>query len=377
MAQSIAEEPAPIRATPLPSAEVVQAVPDAALSQRFINSHGWTGADGAYSVKLSNTLNLWLFNDTFIGDIEKGARKELSLIHNSAAWQSLKTKNDPFRFFWEHDSTGPRALLTPVKGGSSHYWTGDSVMLNRHLAIFCKRVVNKPKGANDLTNFDWIGQDLILIDHPETEPPLWVSHHFPLPGGEMSIYPGAACLVEDGMVYVYATIHEPKLPQQHPLTLMRISTAALEAGDTKKFEYWCHKTTETGERLETMTWSPTPTIPAVLFFDAAPEMSVCKIGGLRGYWAIYTEKGVGTRILARQADHPEGPWSDPMLLYETPECKADPKLFCYGAKAHPELAEEERTLHITYSVNPGSLYQHTVKPFVYFPKAVKVTFRPR
>ena len=50
-------------------------------------------------------------------------------------------------------------------------------------------------------------------------------------------------------------------------------------------------------------------------------------------------------------------------------------MFFYGAKAHPDLAERNRQMIITYCRNIGSLADHMSRPEVYVPQGVEVTVR--
>ena len=75
------------------------------------------------------------------------------------------------------------------------------------------------------------------------------------------------------------------------------------------------------------------------------EFSVSYLPGLKQYALVTTENGLSDRIIGRFAASPEGPWSDPVLLYTCPEMKKDKKVFTYAAKAHPHLAKRERTGH--------------------------------
>jgi hypothetical protein len=74
---------------------------------------------------------------------------------------------------------------------------------------------------------------------------------------------------------------------------------------------------------------------------------------------------MGNRIICRLAPSPEGPWSEPTLIYETPEHKGD--VFTYNAKAHPELSTEGRLL-ISYNVNTSDLKKVEAEAGIYRPR---------
>lgn len=341
---------------------VVKAVPNTALTQAFIRTEGWTGGDAAYSAPLTKRLSIWLFGDTFIGAIKDGARTKMEMVHNTAAQLSFAPSgNLSFRYFYKVKDGKPTALLEP-EDKKAYYWPSGMAFLKCDcLAIFCKVVVDKP-GDDSGFGFDWIGQELVLLHDAMEWPNEWKYQRVALPGGEADILPGSACLLDGDYAYVYGTL---KNATSHPAVLMRIPQDALACAKVSQFEYW----TDAG-------WSKVPLHPATLF-DSAPEMSVSRIDGLPGFWAVYSENGLSPRIMLRHSDRPEGPWSAASIIYECPEAIRNPKLACYGAKHHPELARDPRTLVITYCLNPGPLSAHRTQPFDYFPKAVTVTLTPK
>ena len=53
----------------------------------FQRNSGWIGADGDYSIPLTQDTTLWLFSDTLVGKVKDGKRIETSMINNSIALQ--------------------------------------------------------------------------------------------------------------------------------------------------------------------------------------------------------------------------------------------------------------------------------------------------
>ena len=80
------------------------------------------------------------------------------------------------------------------------------------------------------------------------------------------------------------------------------------------------------------------------------------------------------RIVGRFADAPQGPWSEPVLLYTSPEMKADRKLFSYAGKAHPQLSGENE-LVVSYCVNSFDFARVVNDPTLYWPRFVRVTLK--
>ena len=112
--------------------------------------------------------------------------------------------------------------------------------------------------------------------------------------------------------------------------------------------------------------------PKILFMDGAPEMSVCRVRGLPGYFAVYMPP-LTRRIAMRWAEKPEGPWSEPLTLYNCPE--KDDSILQYSAKSHQELLSDDAAdgeLIVTYCRNTKTMEEHFSKPEIYFPQALKI-----
>ncbi len=73
----------------------------------FTRTEGWTGADAVYSVALADEVTLWLYGDTWIGDIVDGKHKGAKMVNNTIALQQGK---DPatisVEFFWQTTKEG-------------------------------------------------------------------------------------------------------------------------------------------------------------------------------------------------------------------------------------------------------------------------------
>ncbi len=343
----------------LPPFELADAKPLPSFTAQFQQTDGWTGADAAYSIPLGRDRLLWVFADTWIGKIENGRRVGARMVNNTFAWQSLRNRSGPLRFFWRTDGDALTAVLRP-DGKDAWYWPGDGAVIDGQLYLFCKvarRDDSKPEGFQ----FDWFGDDLLQIHNPMDEPTVWRFEQRTLPSGLNVPRMSGACLVEGDYLYAYGLLTTAK--EKHlnrPLGVARIHRRHLKTMEMSRWEYWC------GDR-----WSDNPEKTAALFRDAAPEMSVSRVRGLPGFVATYTSLGLSANILVRHAPLPEGPWSKPLRVYRCPE----EKLMLYGAKAHAALAERDGQLIITYCRNTGSLKEHVERPEIYFPQGVEVRLR--
>jgi len=374
LAQTADAQPQPsVRTPPVCPYDVVSAAPDATLSKKLVSTSGWTGGDAAYTIALSSAKTLWLFGDSFIGKISGNRRVRPVMINNAAAWQQLES-SAPLRFFWQDKSGKPAALLMPELA-NSYFWPGDGALIESRLYIFCKRIVDDPHTTGPFA-FSWTGDDIVQIANPHDEPPSWRVRTLALPGGEVKLHLGAACLQEGKYLYVFGVLDETKESKKRPVVLARIHTSKLASLDLSGFEYLSRQIDENGNEIpDCLTWSNQPLHLVTLFDDGAPEFTVSSVPGAHGYFAVYSPNGLSKKIALRWAERPDGPWSDPVEFFDIPEA-AEKNVLCYGAKNHPELSPE-LTLTVTYCCNPGELSAHVRRPYLYFPKAIKVLLKQR
>ena len=92
-------------------------------------------------------------------------------------------------------------------------------------------------------------------------------------------------------------------------------------------------------------WGPGPVGSTPIQEGISNQISV--IGTGDGYLLITQEPLFGRRILGLWAPTPTGPWSNPQVIYTTPD---GPGVITYNAVAHPELVRDDQLL-LSYSVN--------------------------
>jgi len=340
------------------------------LTALFRRSRGWTGADGAYSVRLDRDRTLWTFGDTWVGRIEDGKRTGATMINNSAAWQSLAKRSRPPRFFWREARPKPQSLI-PAPAGT-YYWPGDAVVADGKLCLFLHRVRNKPDNQPPF-QFEELTDDLAIVSNPDAEPTKWNITLVELGNDSKAVKYGVACLKDGQYVYVFCSWGKGGAGvNKQPLIVARAREADLAGGQRPQWQYWSEGAFYSATRAG--RWSESSDRPIVLFADAAPEMSVGRVPGIPGFVATYMP-AFSRQIMVRHAPAPEGPWSEPTLVYKCPE--NEPGILLYSAKAHADLSEGEGDLVITYCRNTAALLDHILHPQIYFPQAVRAMLKYR
>jgi hypothetical protein len=335
------------------------------LNEAFRGSAEWRGSDCAYSFPIGENKSLWLFGDTMIHQ----QNSHDVMINNTAAWLDQSGPGElSMQFFWKIKDGQPASILKPEEG-DEWYWPGDGIVSDGKIWLFVKRVRRTKKPGPEEFQFDWFADDLLCLEPADGDPTQWTSKTFSLPEQHGKTLFGTACVSDNQYMYVYCSW--AKLASgldAHPAIVARISKASLPYSSSTDWQYWS-KTKK--------AWVADQNDATILFLDAAPEMTVSYLPSLRKYVAVYMPT-LSDKILMRIAPKPEGPFSDPILLYRTPESqiKLDGKTVgVYSAKAHPELSpSNSHELIITYCSNPGGMNEHGMRPDLYFPHALKVRF---
>ncbi len=306
-----------------------QAEPLPEWDARFSRTDGWTGGDGAFSVDLGDRI-LWLFGDTWIGPVIDGAHHGARIVRNTIAIQ----RGDTLEFI-EREFFAPR-------GSTGWMWPLSGFRAGGKLHILLSRMDRA--GRDDIWDFRFTGTCLATIDNPGAHPDAWNIRHVDLPGGPW----GAAALVAGDTAYIYGT-HDDTGRQDRAWRVAKVPLARVE-----EVGAWTFGTTD-------------------LFWGAAPEGSVSTHDG--ELIAIYSDRGMSDRILMRTAPAPEGPWSEPRLVYRCPEAAWDPDNFCYAAKGHPEISPDE-ALVVSYCVNCSDFWKMARNAGIYRPRFVSIPLAP-
>ena len=335
---------------------VLSAEPATELNESFRRTEGWIGADGAYSVPVSETKALWLFSDTFVGSIRDGKRTGAAMVNNTVGIQDGRK----LTFTVRQTGKKPEAILTPPDG-KGWFWLQAGVHVEGKLHVFLPRI--EATGTGGAFGFKHVDQWLGTIANPEAEPTEWKPKYVKLSFadllGERKVSFGAAVLRDGDQLTIYG--YEEKAAKPFPIRKMLV--ARVPASKVADFDSW--RFFSNGE------WKPDVKDATPLFGNLATEYSVSYLPSLKRYVAVYTENGLGDRVLSRFAETPSGPWSEPLLLYRCPEMKANRKVFCYAAKAHPHLAGEGEIV-FTYCVNSFEFATAINDATLYWPNFVRV-----
>jgi hypothetical protein len=329
-------------------------------NQYFERTNGWIGADVAYSIPLAADKTFWLFGDTFDGQVSDGQRVHARMIHSSIAIQRSGEAPD---FYYPTNKKGAPESFMKSPDGKTDFWLLDGVRLDRGLFFF---MLQMQWTGNSVWGFHSVGTWLATVANPDDPPARWKIKKKKLPfltapNGEPASF-GSAILQSGGFIYVYGYTNPKNTSAPKSLLLARVPENRLD--DFTAWEFYT-KDGWTGDFEKTT--SP--------FTDAPPEGSVSWQPLVKKFVFVYMD-GIWGKIVMRTANAPEGPWSAPAMIYQCPEIKITPKVFCYAAKAHPELGGTNELLisYASNSMDPPEVMSHAQ---LYCPRFIRVKYEVR
>jgi hypothetical protein len=334
----------------------------------FSNQDGWTGADGAYSVALTPDMTAWFFGDTWVGQIIAGRHANATLVNNSVAIQRGKipaTAKVDF-YYARSDEGQPKSLFIPVDG-RGWFWVFDGVMTPKGLYIFLMQI--ERTGRDTVFDFNVIGTWLGHVDNPKEPPTSWRVRQFKIPWTRISdsgsILFGSAILKVENFLYIYGTAE--KIDSEGRRKHMILARAPLSG--LADFALW--------RFYDQGSWVSDFTRASRLAENVSNEYSVNYLAALKQYALVYSQDGISKNILARLAPAPQGPFGDPILLYQCPEAEWDDTIFCYAAKGHTMFSEAPNQLVITYIANSLDFNKTASDARLYRPRFLRAVFLPQ
>jgi hypothetical protein len=341
----------------------VEVLPD--FNAMFERQKGWTGADGAYTVGLSDQEILWLFGDTWYGEVREGRHENATIINNSIAIQrGIVPPHVTVDFYsGESSEAKPLAFFRP-SDGRGWFWFYDGIKVSKKLHLFLLQI----ERTEDPNSFGFTIREtrLASVANPGDPPESWRASQLRIPWQRLSpdgdtIF-GSALLRENDFIYIYGTTENiTGGVRKKYMILARVPAAKLQ-----QFNQW--------QFFSSGRWTYDFNGLSRLAGDFANEYSVSYLASLGKYIAVYTANGASKDIVARFASHPWGPWSEPEILYECPEQSWGPDVFCYAAKGHPELSAAPDEIVVTYIASSRDFDKIVDNAGLYRPRFLRVKF---
>jgi Domain of unknown function (DUF4185) len=335
--------------------------PDPSQNKLFESTSGWIGGDGFQSLRLDSNRILWLFSDTWIGRVENNRRVDATIVNNTLAIQFGIGESATSMFSVRYDQDKrPTAYVVP-EDGVGWFWMQSGIQVEDKLYWFLTKV-DRSEGTGVFA-FRIVGQSLGVVSGLDRDPLEWTLTQTKIPMSQFDskreIAWGSGMLEVGEYLYIYGSDEDiyPKFRDRH-LIVARVLKQQI--ANFSRWEFF------DGEQWTSDSLKAKRIVPKM-----ASDCSVMFLPKHNCYLLTYTEGGLSSRIMARTAEHPWGPWSDAVVAYESPEMKSDSRLFCYNGKAQPLLATEDEIV-VSYVVNSFELSQIAEESGLYVPRFVRL-----
>ncbi len=335
----------------LPAFNMLATEPDTAFNNQFRKDiGGWIAADATYSIHLPDDRTLWLFGDTFIGEVNgisivNGSK----FIRNSAVIQEGK---DLQTIHGGTPST-PDDFIKTNHPDSTWYWPEHGIVENDTLRIFVAKFRHADNGTEGF-NFAHAGNDIANLTWPGLE----FINAIPIQAHAINgVLYGDRILADTGYLYIYGRKSDPdnfNIPYPH--------VARTTEGNIMDQSSW--------EYYDGFGWSTDPA--ASQPFQDIPVSQQYSVSSYYGKYILLTQHiWLSPEIFTYVADTPTGPWKNKTKIYTTPETSGS--TFTYNAYAHPQFNKNNELL-VSYNVN-GDFWSIFSNVELYRPQFIRVPYR--
>ena len=307
---------------------------------------GWIAADATFSIYLPDGRTLWLFGDTFIGEVNPDSSivPGAVMIRNSAVIQD----GDSLRTLYGGTPAAPDDFIPTNNPESTWYWPEHGIVFNDTLRIFVARYKFNPDGPPGF-QFEFDGNDIANFTYPD----LTFINVIPIPYYSINkvIY-GDRILADSIYIYIYGRREENN-------NIAYPHLARAKADDL--LGPW--------EFSAGSSWA---TDPAWSFkinsFQVSQQYGVFKH---IGKYVLFTQDiWFSTQIWSFTSTSPAGPWENKTLVYDTPKVTED--AFTYNAYPHPQFDENDELL-FSYN-NNGDFWEIFSNVELYRPVFIRVPY---
>lgn len=308
-----------------------------------------SGGDGAISIPLSANKSLFLWGDSFIGEVKDNKRDTLSTLVFGNVFMTVDKNEVKAYYKGNADKGSPWLAADSIDGHKTALWPEHGFVKDGILHLFLANIVMYGSGTWDFYWHSLMYYRLSADDFSVIDKRMLTSDEV---GG---IHLGFAFIQEGDEIYTYGS---KVVNDVSGLYLAKTKLTDNKLGD---FSYYANG-----------KWSDNPleatALPGVNT-NVSEQFSVFKHDDK---YVLLTQERAGKKIYSYVSDSPEGTWQNEKLLYTTPEPTAENDLYSYNAMAHHQYIRNDSLL-ICYNVNTPTMALHYKDASIYLPRFLRVS----
>ncbi|MCF8346484.1 MAG: T9SS type A sorting domain-containing protein [Bacteroidales bacterium] len=323
--------------------------PDTAFNNQFRQDiGGWIAADATFSILLPDGRTLWLFGDTFLGEVnpDNSIKNGSKMIRNSAVIQ----KGELLKTLYSGTASDPADFLPTQHPDSTWYWPEHGIIEDDSLRIFVAKFRSSENGAPGF-NFAHAGNDIAVLTYPELK---FVYASPIIASGINEVLYGDRILEDTTYSYIYGRKSDPEFNITYPHVARALRGSVIK----QEWEYF-----------DGTGWSSSPSDSRRMNnFQVSQQYSVSTYMGK--YVLLTQDIWLSPEIYSFTSNGPAGPWSNKRHLYTTPETSGD--TWTYNAYVHPQFDKNGEML-VSYNVN-GDFWSIFSNVETYRPRFIRVPY---
>jgi len=324
--------------------------PDTLFNDLFApDSGGVTGADGIFSVPLSDGKSVFLMGDCFLGVVKENKRDMSTKMLNNSFIVINKEQTEA-KAIYKGSYDDPSSIIIPEQTGNMKrwYWPGHGFNEDSMLYVFALNMYSDPdlivksdKKEEDMDEADRMteamfafqvyGVDLLTFKLPEFEQIATERVEYAY---NTDIHYGNSVYTEGKYIYLLGTKNYPDKARAH--------IARTEFGQHPYHKNWTFYNGE--EWVEDYEQS----IPMDIDISISEQFSLFKLK--EKYVLLIQEKGSGD-IYTYTSLQPHTGYTNKQFIYRTPERENGAEgMTSYNAMAHPQYLKDGKLL-VSYCTN--------------------------
>lgn len=315
---------------------------------------GITGGDGCISIDLKDGRSVFMWGDSFMGDVIDGIRSGSSKFITGNTFTVIN-KEGKIETLYSGEISNPSAFIAAEQLSGTYptwYWPGNGFVEGDTLHLFMSKF---HKTGNGIFDFEYLGCDYFRLDVKSMNV---IGMESFKAANENDVHYGHAVLSNQDGVYIYGTKMDAS-----GIADVHVAKAQLVNGRLDDFVYW-----------DGSQWQADPLKSRKLIglYKSISEQFSVFLLGKKIVLLSQNRLDDVKKIYSYIADNPAGPFRNERLIYTINEPDFDVDgMMIYNAMAHPQFKKGNKIL-VSYNVNTHDLDKVFKKASLYKPRFIWV-----